>query len=498
MNKALRATLVAAIALSSVAYAAKDKKTELVMRDNRHSALAFTTLHELNIKSNPDGFKTKVAGDIFYNESQSKSSLGKTFAANNRNYVTIGKVLTYPAETAVANPTDVNNNYLLHYPADPTNNALASTVFFNPKETSFGGRVDISVGLDKWVKGLYFKANWVVLNVKHDLGVTYTGIHAGATGTDETIQVSDLLSGNAIIRNTTGTPNISNEQLALTHAKIAGSHSETGLANVEQCLGWRFLDEKDYYVSANVAWRVPTGYSPDGEFMWQPRLGSKHWALGAGLDGGVTLWEDEDQTLKLKGEVNYKYLFQETEKRTFSLKNTTTWAPETKHILSQYYLLGELGKFSLLPAANVLTRDADVTPGSQVDAFALLNYNNGGLTFDLGYNLFWKETESVKMKGTWDNHRYGFPKAACALTATNPFTPTNTTESYKEITGSDIDTGVAETPSILSHTVFAGLGYIFNEWENPLMLGLGGSYEFGNDHVAADSYTIYGKIGFAF
>ncbi len=44
-----------------------------------------------------------------------------------------------------------------------------------------------------------------------------------------------------------------------------------------------------------------------------------------------------------------------------------------------------------------------VTPGSLVDSFVNFAYNYEGFHFDLGYNLFWKEKESVKIKDIWAN-----------------------------------------------------------------------------------------------
>jgi len=62
---------------------------------------------------------------------------------------------------------------------------------------------------------------------------------------------------------------------------------------------------------------------------------------------------------------------------------------------------------------------------------------------------------------------------------------------------SDLNTCVAETPSQVSNKLFAGLGYVFKKWDNPLMLGLGGSYEWANS-AAISGWAVWGKIGIGF
>ena len=61
-----------------------------------------------------------------------------------------------------------------------------------------------------------------------------------------------------------------------------------------------------------------------------------------------------------------------------------------------------------------------------------------------------------------------------------------------------LDIDAAVTPSQLTHTIFGGIGYIFKEWKNPLMLGLGGWYEFASDRSDVESFLVWAKIGVHF
>jgi hypothetical protein len=179
----------------------------------------------------------------------------------------------------------------------------------------------------------------------------------------------------------------------------------------------------------------------------------------------------------------------------------------------------------LTPAANVITQKCKVTPGSQVEGLANFAYNTGGFSFDLGYNLFFREKEEVTSKQTLATSTYGVANRALLSTTavstaskyTNVATPnsagvfgaygkqfdegygltTETTPTYW-LSQTNLDFSQAATPSILTHKIYSGLGYSFKEWDTPLMMAVGGSYEFGSDNSAPDFWAVYGKLAVAF
>jgi hypothetical protein len=472
------------------------QKTELVLRDHRHRAAVFTTAHEMKIKDKKNfGARWQITG--FYNETTDSSELGEVFGANGKNYVKVGTAAQVTAGTA-----DVENNFLLHYSQNAAANTLEGTIKFNPERQAYGTNCDVLVRLDKILKGLYYKQNIILVNVKNDIGMKVESGKTGAKST-ESHKLEDILGGTRLRRNIDNDPDESNDNIQeeLRYAKIRGSESRTGLENIESILGWRFLEKKRYFVGINVALQSPSGDQPTGEFLWEPRLGNQHWGLGAGAEMGYTIWDSNSKTLKLLLDFHYRYLFEETEKRTLGIKNILTESKYSKHILSHYYLLAEVGQFTLIPAANVLTKDVDVEPGSQIDTYCALNFNANGFVFDIGYNLFWKERESVELKSNaWTDNKYGiadFDLETCSDLASFNIT-TDIQPNNKPINFANIDTSVAETPSILSHTIFGGVGHIWKKWKYPLMLGAGGSYEFGDDRAAADSWTLWLKGGFSF
>ena len=66
------------------------------------------------------------------------------------------------------------------------------------------------------------------------------------------------------------------------------------------------------------------------------------------------------------------------------------------------------------------------------------------------------------------------------------------------VNNDSLDISTAETPSQCTHSIYGGLGYSFKEWDTPLMLGLGGKYEFASENSAIEQWGIWGKIGIGF
>jgi len=498
---------------SNLAAVDDTQKTTLILRDHRYRAALFSSFHELKVEKSED-FASKFQVTGFYNETQDRKRLGEVFGANCKNFVVVGTQASVNAGTA-----DVENNFLLHYEKDPAANVLKGTLKFNPQRTTYGTHVEVFMNLDKILKGLYFKENMAVMHIKHNLGVEVCDSQGGAEQsilsdeTNESHTLLDILGGKSLKRifnqgNPKDEVNDNGEQAALIYAKLGcESLSRTGFSNIESTLGWIFYNKDYYKFGVSISLQSPTGDRPTAEFLWEPRLGSKHWGVGGGLEASAELWSNKDQNLKVLYELQYRYQFQAGEKRTLGIKNVLTNARRSKHILSHYYLLAETKKYSLHPAANVLTKEVDVEPGSQIDTFIALNYNMKKWTVDLGYNFFWKEKESVSLDACkWKDNTYAiaaFDWATCDNL--DPFDifaaggdQSNAQPANKPINFCNLDTSVAETPSILSHTIFGSIGYMATLWSQPLMLALGGAYEFGDDRAAADSFTLWAKLALSF
>ena len=512
MKKRLLAIIAAGFLAANI-YAGDTKRTELVMRDQRNLAASVTTYNRLipDEKALEDKIATKWQVTGFYKETQRTKRLGEVFGANGKNWIKVGN-----SQDVATNDANVENNLLLHFMHTgidgtiTTSNTLAGKIQFNPRLTAYGTRLDTHICLDNIVKGLYFKNNIVCTHIKHNLGAAYLDLTSGATtgGTgapspydsintetaaSETIYLNQLFNGTSLTRSYS----LKDQQDPLHFAKMGGPSSRTGIENIESELGIKLLDKENAHFAINMALLIPTGDRPLGEYLWEPRLGNNHWAFGGGFEAFGRLWNNTDEYLNVFARLNYRYQFEATEKRTLGIKGIFADQYYNRHILSHYYILGYNGRKGLFPAANVLTKDVSVKPGSMIDAALDFSYKHKKFCFDLGYNLYWKDSENVSLKeGSWTDNIIGI--AHQSYNANTAFSSSWLKPGTSWINYTNIDTTVAESPEILSHTFFGGLGYMMKLFDNPFMLGAGASYEYGYDRAAADAFTFWGKFGMAF
>jgi len=530
MKKLLKGLLVLTLVVSSVR--AATNKTFFAGRPHGvNLAMEYTAFNKMIHMDleDTDRHGGYLSITPFYQDSTDGDDMGRYFGVANKHYFAIneyrdvdaiGTYIIHDVARAVIGDTAGNNSVDL------------ANINLDPEQTAFGVRFDWYQDLSNVFKGLYLKVATGVANIENDIEIRATNGRS-LNNVNAATQFIEYFKGNLTTAHATSLnavgllggaalgPGRSNgKQGALTHAKINGDQDSTDFLDIDIMLGWRFLDKKNYYLAINAGMTIPTSHVPTGEWLFEPIAGNgNHWAFGAGFDFGWTMWNDDEQNLKLAVALNYRYLLEGTEKRTMGLKDHNG----TPIRWGQYYLVGELNKalneMQFYPAANYLTRYMNIEPGSQLDAILQFSYNNGGLTIDLGYNLFWKDSEEAKLKYAWEDGKYAVPRrtqetattvstqlflnranvaynAVAALGGGGgaEFTINNTaaTNSYLAI-----DIRAAETPSQVTHKIYGGLGYIFREWNYPVMLNLAGHYEFAGDD-GIENWGIWGKIAIGF
>jgi hypothetical protein len=331
-------------------------------------------------------------------------------------------------------------------------------------------------------------------------------------------------------------------QQELTHAKVAWQKvqdTKFAIADVRASLGWQFLKEADYNVSASANVVVPTGTTPTGEFLCEPVAGNgKHFGLGASLNSVFNLWRSDDKKscLDFNAGVDYTYFFRAGQRRVLNV-----WDHVNSRLVDAgiYRATIRHGASTSKPAANELVTDVTVTPGSQVDANAGVAYLWNQWSFDASYNLHYREEETVKMKNPlgWTNNRLGYVGYRFKTTGTSAVVGKSatavesgfaadsawnagqhtiggpiqrdgvTTGTQSDTAGSPltapnearyhISTKGCTTPSQLTHKVGGSFGYQFNT-AKPVRVGMGGEYEVGSNNDSVASWAIWAKVGFCF
>lgn len=353
-----------------------------------------------------------------------------------------------------ADALDVQKDWMAENFYLPRN--FKSTLTFTPKVQNFLVDFNLFVGLDEWVKGLYFRVYGPVVNNRVNLdaceSIQQEGTEEYAAGFFgiNAVPASNLLPSalSFFNGNTTITvPGIITTPLL--KAKIAcDQQSTTGFAELRAELGWVYLHE-DYHFGFNIQTAAPTGKRPHGEFLFETQVGNgKHWELGAGLTAHWTMWrsEDEERHLDFVFEADVTHLFNTSQTRTFDLvgKPNSRYMLATKMNLKPTERLygntePDLGAGTITPAssqfnaeyspvANFTTRDVNVSIGVQGDVVAMVNYTHRGFSWDIGYNYWGMSHEHIELRNadcapifpanTWalkgDAYVYGFPADASA------------------------------------------------------------------------------------
>jgi hypothetical protein len=491
MKKIIKSLIPLLIFATSVFADHSTDKTFLMPRPQGvNLAMEYTTWNKYIQKQYKFRGGTALAATSFYQESNCSENLGKYFGIKHHDYIKFN-------EKADDDTADINLRYILHdynYEANPR----FGKTEFSPNQRTFGIRVDLYQDLKEIAKGFYLKATLPFVYVQNNMRLSIEDVDT-TSGRVSTKQIlANFFAGNYSVLNDMHTQ--PNAQFALDAAKFNGAHSKSGLADLDFVFGYRFLERKRGFAALNLGLTIPLGNTVEGTHLFEPVYGNgNHWGLGVGFDSKVKFFKHKDSYFKLMLVLNYRYLFEGTEKRTLGLKN--------KHF-GQYFLVGKDGDWAGRPAANVTTKTLEVTPGSQIDGLAGFAYKNGGWVLDLGYNIFWKDSENLSLKEHWKNNQYAlvalnknFTDGALGTGATDYDDGDGTSVAFADaykLNKTNLDFEAATNPSYLTHKIYGGCGYIFKRWKNEVMVGVGGSYEFANSNNELENWAVWFKGGINF
>lgn len=515
--KKILSCLLAAVLSTSASYASSvSNKTFLMPRSaGVNKAQEFSGSHWLTdfpAKDHHSFFN--VSGS--YQDSTNHKELGQYFGVvANSNSFKVGARLDVNDDVVDKN-TQVDGAYLIHQPAaitrvyqgdsatDAANTPVAGTVTFAPRSEAWGLNVNFQQNFTGALEHWFFRLDLPFSFATNTVGMTV------AKGTsaklhEKSYSLQDFFAGKvqvaksdkADVLSATGAPVVPlsaerDIQNPLNRLKINGNRSENGLADLTLQLGRRFEfgEHMDRFVNIAAHVVIPTGNKIKGEYLFEPVVGNgSHVGLGARLDAGLTLWRGDDMSWLLALGTNYTYLFEAHEQRFPTLKGAD-------RLLGHYYsAVQNVENAAFQPLVNFMP-STKVKPGSQLDSLAALAFKYCSFGFDAGYNLFWKDKETVTM-GT-------LPEVYLAdrddlLTAAG-FKPTTSVRDEQRLTSASFDLTSMANPAQLTHKIFGGVSYMtmFGEHDYPVNFHVGGSYEFAQDNAALEQYAVWLKVGASF
>lgn len=371
------------------------------------------------------------------------------------------------------------------------------------------------------------------INAAYLNGTLGTGFPAAQEGTE--------------IANTAAPANVSEAfmQSAWKYGKIGCAQSITRLADIELLFGYQWLCSDCASNNWYAGIVIPTGNKPCANFVAPAVVGNgQHVALMVGSSLELMLSENECRSCWYRLDTNSRFLFKNTQMRSFDLKGNEwsrymmVWANKEAYTAALAVAGDDTAPGAdrnYTPGINVFTANMKVTPGFQIRLNQAVYFKAENFSAELGWNIFGRAQECVKFACAWDaapafadssylggvalnNSRTIYNDAqTMAVNATASFDTTNeeglvynlantalnTTANqnlYDQfvITEDQINLSSAATPAALIQTPYAVLGYAYGCGDYKPVFSIGAQYEFTGNNRALNQWMVWGKFEFAF
>jgi hypothetical protein len=300
-------------------------------------------------------------------------------------------------------------------------------------------------------------------------------------------------------------------QASWNYGKIDNcSHSKIRFADVELQLGYKWGEADECHGDMYTGVVIPTGNKPCGVYIFEPVVGNnQHFGILFGGTVAKDLYATENQSINFLLNMNGRYLFHNTQRRSFDLQDKH-WGRymEVYENLNAAQAAFDAATVAAgdhgSPGINVFTQDMEVKPGFMGQVNAALLYKERKLQVELGYNLLARQAEEVRLK-CWNEG----PALVSSLQdgSTTKFRTINhaatgdegigtVAETYKPLTLCDLDLNSAAHPAVVGHELYGALGLRINDSPDGIpVLSLGGSWKFSESNTFLDRWAVWGKIG---
>lgn len=416
-------------------YNARDLTTNNMFQNALHA-------NWLHYKSNNDYWLNYLAGYVYqYSKS---SEFGALFMPVNKECISVRQDGT----------GDVNAAWFNVAPSNDSD--FSGTFCLEPKRIVHAMLNQFHMCLDPYICGLWFEVNFAYEHVHQEMG---------CKGSEKY-----------------------NEVKSLTDAGICcGTFKETAINDIELKGGYDFVTQSNDYVGIYIVGTVPTKKHElaVNDCFFKPWVGTNHGSCGFGVKGGHTLMSCEDRTVRLLTDLKYRYVLSADEIRAFDLEKNGPW--------SRYLLLAKYGDASTsFHDKTLFSQKVSVTPRSVIDWWTGLNSTYGNVSFELGYDLWWRATEQIS---GLDNTLLptnvaifdvaGGVNKTSASTATikqgvGPVEKAKSDATFRPLSSGALDPQSAEQRSALSQTMYVAASWNSSWASCPFMIGLGGSYEWAS------------------
>lgn len=311
---------------------------------------------------------------------------------------------------SAANPTGRNSGgeYNVNYPTSAT--ATADIVLAPTATTAINA---VAEGLNT---NLYDPAGTALVTPVGSIGAAYIG-----SGFPTAADAGETINGVKIV---TPPTNVAEAfaQDAWKYGRIDGCNKITRLADIELSFGYQWFCGDCASTNWSLGVVIPTGNKPNACQLAQAVVGNgMHAGLFSGSVTEILLSDEEDYQASYRLDMDARYLFRNTQMRSFDLKNNewsrymmvyenkaayTAAVAAANAVTPSPITTGLTGTSKAVraytPGINVFTTNMYVKPGFQLRVNQALNIRGEHFRAELGWNILAKHKECVSLSCAWD------------------------------------------------------------------------------------------------
>ncbi len=399
-----------------------------------------------------------------------------------------------------------------------------STLSFAPSHKFFGLGLlyhqHVSSDLDH---GWWLEFAMPIMNVKNTMGMCECIITPTGVCTNNVAQVASFFSKDAN-EHAQQSMTAAFASYVMRFGRIDACQerqSKWGVADLEAQIGYTFWREPYYHLHAYGGVLVPTGNTPDAQYLFEKIIGNNgHLGFFAGLAGGLKAWEHDENFLALEVNAALTLFLDKTQLRSFDFQGKPwgryIWAYPNNANIAQ-----------LSPGINFFTKSVRVSHGSLNDFNIAGVYTLSHFQGELGYHCYARAQEGINLARCWvegpglaaiwySNNNFittGARATRSSATINNYTTVTNdikefkaiidpdeqkNNDAYRSVTAQQLDLASAAHPAIIVNTLYLSLGYAWYDARVPVLINIAGAYDFGNGTAVMNSWKIWGKFGISF
>ena len=370
---------------------------------------------------------------------------------------------------------------------------FSSTVTIAPVREATGGYFYMRFDMSNWypdahwlIKNMWFMISFAALRAKHNLNICEKLTGDMTYGT-----ISGITTGIQALNNPEWTAGL----FSTCPLK------RTGVDDIQLKLGdnWFFCDNESH-IGLYLVGTIPTGNRVTSKYIFEPLVGTKHGAFGAGINADFALYKNNYSQCNFMFDTKYRYLFSGRERRSFDLCANGDW--------SRYLLIVNESATSLsMPGINTSTICVNVTPRSQIESWFALHYEICQWNFEAGYNLWWRDADKIcgdnqfpPNTGIYDiaGAIGGTPVSASTANISEAAIGPNIAPSDAVFTPSTLlNFSSGKQPRALVNGIYGAVSYNDNNVHCPFLVGFGAGYEFA-DHNTLAQWSVWGKVGLSY